>query len=65
MYVKGIDCRTQLYGYDGSQGPHILDERLGTRTSIGLRNVTETSTGPISKVKMVRVGVMKDPVIFE
>ncbi len=36
-----------------------------TRTSIGLRKVTETSTGPTSKLKMVRVGVMNDPVMFD
>jgi hypothetical protein len=36
-----------------------------THTSIGLRNVTETSTGPTSNVKMVRVGVMNDPVTFD
>lgn len=36
---------------------HTLDKRLSRRTSIGLRNVTEISTGPMSKVKMVRVGV--------
>jgi hypothetical protein len=34
-------------------------------TSIGLRNVTETSTGPTSNVKMVRVGVMNEPVTFD
>lgn len=34
------------------------------RTSIGLKNVTVSSTGPISKEKMVRVGVTNAPVTF-
>lgn len=34
------------------------------RTSIGLKNVAVSSTGPIWKVKLVRVGVMYAPVTF-
>ncbi len=66
-YVKGIDCRTQSPGYvmmqarEAEMGANIMAEG---RTSIGLKNVAVSPTGPIWKLKPVRVAVTNAPVKF-
>jgi hypothetical protein len=44
---------------------HAFDEKWSTRTSIGLKNATETPTGPTSKEKIVRVRVVWVSVTFD
>lgn len=68
--VKGTEVERNIGEWDGLSGPvarlrrveHRLNERQGGLTSIGLRNVTFTSIGPASMVRIVRVGVTVVPV---